>query len=38
MKWEEIAVDMHYTYQWVCELHGKALLKVKDLIEIDIKK
>ena len=38
MKWEEIAVDMHYTYQWVCELHGKALLKVKDLIEIDTKK
>ena len=38
MKWEEIAVAMHYTYQWVCELHGKALLKVKELIEIDIKK
>ena len=38
MKWEEIAVAMHYTYQWVCELHGQALLKVKELIEIDIEK
>jgi len=23
--WERIAVEMHYTYQWVCQLHGKAL-------------
>ena len=22
---EQIAVDMHYTYQWVCILHGRAL-------------
>ena len=38
MKWEEIALEMGYTYQWVCQLHGKALLKVKELIEVDIKK
>ena len=25
MTWEEIAVKMYYTYQWVCELHGRAL-------------
>lgn len=39
MTWEQIAVEMHYTYQWVCELHGRALRKVeikKDLIEVDI--
>ena len=39
MTWEKIAVEMNYTYQWVCELHGRALNKVeikKDLIEIDI--
>jgi len=23
--WEMIAVEMHYSYQWVCELHGRAL-------------
>lgn len=39
MTWEKIAAEMNYTYQWVCELHGRALNKVeikKDLIEIDI--
>lgn len=29
--WEKIAVDMNYTYQWVCVLHGRAL----KLIRID---
>ena len=33
--WEQIAVDMHYSYQWTCELHGRAL---KQLIVIDTKK
>ena len=23
--WEELAEKMHYSYQWVCRLHGKAL-------------
>lgn len=23
--WEQIACEMNYTYQWVCELHGRAL-------------
>lgn len=39
MTWEKITVEMNYTYQWVFELHGRALNKVeikKDLIEIDI--
>ena len=26
-KWEEIAVLMNYSYQWVCTLHGRALAK-----------
>lgn len=26
--WEQIAVDMNKSYQWVCELHGRALEKV----------
>ena len=32
MTWEQVAVSMHYTYQWVCVLHGRAL---KQLIAID---
>lgn len=32
LTWEEIAVRMHYSYQWVCILHGRAL---KQLIAID---
>ena len=31
LTWEEVAVEMHYTYQWVCALHGRAL----DAIRID---
>lgn len=31
--WEEIAVDMHYTYQWVAgPLHGNALKEVEKII------
>lgn len=29
LTWEKIAEKMHYTYQWVCVLHGLALQKVK---------
>ena len=25
LTWEELAEKMHYSYQWVCRLHGKAL-------------
>lgn len=28
--WETIAVEIGYTYQWVCELHGKALQKLQN--------
>lgn len=31
--WEEIAVDMHYTYQWVAgPLHGNALAEIEKII------
>lgn len=29
LTWEKIAVNMHYTYQWVYKLHGEALRKLK---------
>ena len=33
LTWEEIAVTMHYTYQWVAgPLHGKALEKISGII------
>lgn len=32
-KWEQIAVDMDYSYVHIVRLHGKALQKVKDVIE-----
>lgn len=35
--WERIAVEMHYSYQWVCKLHGRALLQLKQVIESDTK-
>ena len=25
--WEKIAVTMEFSYQWICELHGRALQK-----------
>lgn len=28
-KWEEIAVDMHYSWQWVHKLHKRALNVIK---------
>lgn len=33
MTWEKIAVEMHYSYMHTCRLHGKALGKIKDVIE-----
>ncbi len=27
--WEEVAERMHYSYQWVCALHGRALKAVE---------
>lgn len=29
LTWEKIAVNMNYTYQWICKLHGEALRKLK---------
>lgn len=34
--WELVAVEMHYSYQWVCKLHGRALLQLKQMIESDM--
>lgn len=31
-KWEEIALEMNYTYQWVCKLHGRALLELDKVL------
>ncbi len=33
--WEQIAVCMHYTYQWVHCLHGKALQEFEKVMERD---
>lgn len=32
--WEEIAEKMNYSYKWIHVLHGKALEKVKEYIEV----
>ena len=29
LTWEQIAVKMHYGFQWVCKLHGRALNRLK---------
>lgn len=31
---EQIAVDMYYSYKWICILHGRALKAVKEYIEV----
>ena len=31
---EQIAVEMYYTYKWICALHGRALAAVQEYIEI----
>lgn len=33
---EKIAVEMHYSYKQVCRLHGRALLKMEDVLECPI--
>lgn len=32
-KWEEIAADLHYSWQWVHKMHSRALNKLKKLID-----
>lgn len=32
-KWEEIALEMSYTYQWVCKLHGRALEEIREILK-----
>ena len=33
MRWEKIAEEMHYSRRQVTRMHGKALLKLKDVLE-----
>jgi DNA-directed RNA polymerase specialized sigma subunit len=30
--WERIAVDLDISYQWVCELHGRALISINCIL------
>lgn len=30
--WEQIAVDLHYSYRWLLKLHGQALIAVSQLL------
>lgn len=32
-KWEQIAVELNYSYMQICRLHGKALAEIKDVIK-----
>lgn len=36
-RWEEIAVDLSYTYRNVCYIHGRALHAVEDFIVFHIR-
>lgn len=31
--WEQIAVDMHFSYQHVCRLHGRALIELGGILK-----
>ena len=31
--WEQIAAEMHYTYRWVCIMHGRALKSVDTILQ-----
>ena len=31
--WEQIAVDMNYTWRWTMKIHGQALLAIASIIE-----
>jgi hypothetical protein len=31
--WEQVAVDMHYSYRHTTKLHGAALARMKDVLE-----
>ena len=32
--WEQVAVDMHYSYRGVTKMHGRALQAVRECIEV----
>ena len=31
--WEKIAVEMNYSYQWICKLHGRALQEIERILK-----
>ncbi|MDD4608959.1 MAG: hypothetical protein PHY71_02245 [Bacteroidaceae bacterium] len=31
--WEKIAVEMNYSYQWICKLHGRALPEIERILK-----
>lgn len=32
--WEQLAVDMHYSYRGITKMHGRALIVIKECIEV----
>lgn len=34
---EEIAAEMHYTYRWICKLHGRALQTFAKILDHELK-
>ena len=37
MKWEQIAIDMNYTYRSVLKIHGQALKEFDKILKLDTK-
>lgn len=35
LTWEKIAAVLYYSYQWVCKLHGRALLETEKILAQD---
>lgn len=33
--WGRIAAALYYSYQWACELHGRALSEVEKILKVD---
>lgn len=33
MTFEQVAVDLHYSYMQICRIHGRALVAIQDVIE-----
>ena len=33
LSWEEIAVEMHYSYRHACRVHGRALIEISEVLK-----